>query len=158
MRKLLTLALVAGLAPFAFADGNTASASANATVTIFAPVTLTSTGSLNFGQVVVTSVSAPVEVDLSATGGPTYTNSAALNGSSVPTVPSFTGTKDASLGLTVSVGSSNVTKSCTLGVSAPSSIPAGSTSFSVTPTYVFKAPANTLGTVTGTVNVSVVYQ
>ena len=54
MKTLITLALVAGLAPFVSAsDGNSSSASAQVSVTILAPVTVTTSGSLEFGKVVV---------------------------------------------------------------------------------------------------------
>lgn len=52
MRKLIALSIVAGMAPFAFADGNTASAEAQSSVTIICPISITKTADLCFGTFV----------------------------------------------------------------------------------------------------------
>jgi hypothetical protein len=101
MKSLLTLALVAGLAPLAFAeDGNTSSATAQASVTILAPVKVTTTGSLQFGKVVVSAFPSNITIDSTAHVTPDQ-NASIYVTPGATSVPYFTITKDATASVTV---------------------------------------------------------
>jgi hypothetical protein len=96
MRKFIALAIVAGLAPLAFADGNSASVPALATVQILAPVTVSTDGvTLNFGKVIVSTI--PADVVMDQNGAVTAGGGADLfkgSGKTPTTVPHFSITKD----------------------------------------------------------------
>ncbi len=64
MRTFITLALVAGFSGFAFADGNTASTTATATVHIVAPVKIISNQGMDFGNIVVDDVDQAAKVTM----------------------------------------------------------------------------------------------
>lgn len=65
MRNLITLSLVAGFCSLGFAaDGNTASASATASVRIVAPLRIISNSSLNFGNIVVNDIADAAKVTM----------------------------------------------------------------------------------------------
>lgn len=68
MRKLITLALVAGMAPFAFADGNHASTTATVSLNIFAPVSICKEADLNLGVVVLDDLHKPATVTVQTSG------------------------------------------------------------------------------------------
>jgi|GEM_PF-1810106 len=97
MRKLITSAIIAGLAPFAFAfggdpsggmgGGNSATATATACVNIYMPVSICTVQNLDFGYVVLTDPSRPATIDMRAhngsgggigTGTMSYSNCGAL--------------------------------------------------------------------------------
>jgi hypothetical protein len=69
MRKLISLALVAGLAPFAFAGGNSAQATGSAAINIFAPVWVRQTQSLDFGSVVLDNLKVDATITVTAANG-----------------------------------------------------------------------------------------
>lgn len=103
MNKLIALAIVAGLAPLAFADGNTATATAQSSVTILAPVKVTTSGALEFGKVVVTG---PTTIKINSLAVVTGdANSIPFSGSAkiTATVPTFTITKDAMAHVAVTI-------------------------------------------------------
>jgi len=71
MSKLITLSLIAGLSAFAFAaDGNSATASATASVRIVAPLRIISNSNLNFGNIVVNDIADAAKVTMSTTTAP----------------------------------------------------------------------------------------
>lgn len=103
MKKILTLALVAGLAPLAFAaDGNTASATAQASVTILAPVTVTTSGSLQFGKVVVSATPTTIKIDAAAKVS-TDANSTVYVQHGATSVPTFSITKDTTASVNLAI-------------------------------------------------------
>ena len=69
MRNLIALALVVS-SPALFADGNSASATAKASVNIVAPLNLKATSDLNFGNIVVDTYDKGGKVTLASTVGP----------------------------------------------------------------------------------------
>jgi hypothetical protein len=96
MNKIITLALVAGLAPFASAvdlGGNMSVATAQASVTILAPVVVTAAGSLQFGKVVISGLPTTIAIDGNA-HVTTDAKSAVFVGATSTSVPTFTITKD----------------------------------------------------------------
>jgi len=94
MNKLLTLAIVAGMAPLGFAiDGNTASATAQAYVTILAPVTVTTSGDLQFGKVIISDYPAIITIDKNATVT-TNSNASLYRHAGATSVPTFTVTRN----------------------------------------------------------------
>jgi hypothetical protein len=97
MNKLIALAIVAGLAPMAFADGNQATTSAQASVQILCPVTATTDGVLmNFGKVIVPSL--PADVVMGSTGAVTAGGNASIYvHPGTTTVPHFSLTKDSNV-------------------------------------------------------------
>jgi hypothetical protein len=163
MNKLIALALVAGLAPFAFADdGNSATiTNVPASVVIYSPVTLNYTGKLDFGQVVVTDTTKTATVALNASKVATYTNCAAFNGTisgangAVLNIPTFTGTKDASLQVGVSSYSATM-QDCTIALTQPSVTQSG-INFSFPVFGTLTIPANVTGSKSGLVSVTVAY-
>ncbi len=71
MRKLITLSLVAGVSTFAFAaDGNSATASATASVRIVAPLRIISNSNMNFGNIVVDDIADAAKVTMTTTTAP----------------------------------------------------------------------------------------
>lgn len=71
MSKLITLSLIAGLSTFAFAaDGNSASATATASVRIVAPLRIISNSNLNFGNIVVNDTATPAQVTMTTAIAP----------------------------------------------------------------------------------------
>lgn len=80
MRKLITLSLVAGLSSFAFADGNSDSATAKAKVHIVAPVKIVSDGEINFGQIVVDDITQDASVTMTTKTSDNGGTSAKLEG------------------------------------------------------------------------------
>jgi spore coat protein U-like protein len=106
MRKLLTLVLVAGLAPLAFADGNTSTATATASVTILAPVYVGFQGALNFGKVVVSAAPTTMAISNSA-AVTTDSNADVFKGSAKigTTVPVLSMSKDASATVAITYSS-----------------------------------------------------
>lgn len=162
MNKLIALALVAGLAPLAFAtDGNSASTTADAAVVIYNPVTLTSTGKLDFGKLVITDPTSSASVTLDGAKTASYSNCAAFNGSVSGAaganldVPIFSGTKDSDLDVTVTHYSATMTD-CTIVLTAPV-IAKTSTSFNFPVFGTLNIPAGMTGKKSGQVLVTVAY-
>ncbi len=81
MRTFIALALVAGASSFAFADGNSASTTATASVRIVAPIKILSNQNLDFGNIVVDDVNQAAQVTMttSTSDGMLY-SSATLGG------------------------------------------------------------------------------
>jgi spore coat protein U-like protein len=116
MNKLIVLALVAGLAPLAFADGNTSTATAQASVTILAPVYCGFTGTLNFGKVVMTGAPTSFSIDNGGVVHPGADGQTTvfLGKSQIGTsLPSLNITKDASATLSLVYSSNMATGSFT---------------------------------------------
>lgn len=110
MRKLIALALVAAAAPMFADDGNSATATATATVTIFAPVALASDQTpFNLGKLVILQTGQTASVQFGGGVIQTKVNCVDFNGASqaTATFPTFTLTKDASLGVSFSTTCSN---------------------------------------------------
>ena len=66
MRTFLTLAIIAGFSSVAFADGNSATATATASVRIVAPVKILSNQNLDFGNIVVDDVDQAAKVTMTS--------------------------------------------------------------------------------------------
>jgi len=77
VRNLIALALVVA-SPALFADGNSASATAKASVNIVAPLNLIATSDMNFGNIVVDTYDKGGKVTLASTVGPNSEPKAAL--------------------------------------------------------------------------------
>jgi hypothetical protein len=163
MNKLIALALVAGLAPFAFADdGNSATISnVNAAVVIYSPVTLSATGKLDFGKVVITDTTQIASVALNGSKVATYTNCAAFNGTvsgaggAVLNFPTFTGTKDSSLSVGVTSYSATM-QDCTINLATPVVVQSG-TGFTFPVFGTLNIPVGITGSKSGLVSVTVAY-
>jgi len=108
MNKIATLAVVAALAPFAFAGstistgggGNTASVAIHANAVIYLPVTIGETGDWSFGSLVLNSTGQPFSVNMNSNSG--YSNAvncATYNGSHglATSTPTIWGSKDPNL-------------------------------------------------------------
>lgn len=163
MNKLIALALVAGLSPFAFADGNSSTATAQASVTILAPVTVTAKGSLQFGKVVVSAVPTTIAIDSSAKISSADGNSVPYIHAGTTSIPTFSITKDESATVDVAF-----TPTFTAGTfTVDSAVLAGATSFAGSngTAYADKPLYGSLyfkdlphGTVTGSITITANYK
>jgi hypothetical protein len=165
MNKILTLGLAVGLAPLAFAaDGNSSSATAQASVTILAPVTVTAQGSLQFGKVVVSAVPTAIKISSGAVVS-TDSNATVYVHPGTTSVPSFSITKDGTASVQVVFGQS-FTAGAQFAVD-PGAVNAvntfatsGDTSYLNKPLFgTLSFPAGTVpnGAVTGTVTITANY-
>lgn len=107
MRKLITLTLVAG-STILFADGNTATTSAEAAVRIYSPIGIYNVfgDKLDFAQIVINDVTKPASVVMPAGYYPTlqdFDNCAVKNGSPSPSAAWFHINRDSSLTYTLAV-------------------------------------------------------
>lgn len=104
--KSLVLLLVAAASTFAFADGNTATAAAKASVKLYAPITLLKTQDLDFGAIVVDDLGQPSSVNFDPNSlAMTYTGCAALKGAGAlgHQAAWFHYMKDAALGVSITL-------------------------------------------------------
>jgi hypothetical protein len=109
MNKLIALALVAGLAPFAFGTplgGNTASTTASVQVQVLAPVGVTTANTTSWGAIVADAF--PCTVSISSSGTVLAVSGCDLFGGTnplyTPSIGTFTVTKDTADTVTVTFG------------------------------------------------------
>lgn len=107
MNKALAFALVAGCSGLLFADGNSASATAQASVRIYAPITLVKSTDLDFGQIILDNYSDAASIVLDENTYPGMLKSpvkcSIKNNSTPAQVACFHYLKDASLAVNVQV-------------------------------------------------------
>lgn len=157
MRKLIALALVAAAAPMFAGDGNSATAEATATVTIFAPVTLSKDAvPFNLGKLVITDMSQTASISFANGAVGAKVNCADFTGSArvAATFPTFTLGKDAALGVSFAITSSNTN----LAINPLADLTDSSTTstFKLSGTWTF--PANsTTGVQNSTISVTASY-
>lgn len=88
MRNLITFGLVAAFSSLAFgADGNTATASATASVRIVAPLRIISNQNMNFGNIVVEDTALPAQVTMTTAIAPNQLHATATLGGWVKCAP-----------------------------------------------------------------------
>lgn len=105
MKTLITL-LLAAASTVAFADGNSATAKAEASVKLYAPITLVTTSNLSFGAIVVDDLAQAASVTFNpANGAATYDKCAALTGSKASgrSIAYFHYRKDATLAVDITL-------------------------------------------------------
>lgn len=175
MRTFLTLALVAGSAAL-FADGNTATTSAEAAVRIYSPIGIYNVfgDKLDFAQIVINDVTKPASVVMPATYYPTlqdFDNCAVKNGSPSASAAWFHVNRDSTLTYTlgidpiVDLGDGVKITTSHSGLTLCSVAPTPMAPFALAGTtqehfYVggkLEVPAFVIGHKTGTLNVSVSY-
>jgi hypothetical protein len=166
MKKVILAALVLGLlsAGSAFAQLNTASASANANARVVAAITLNKTADLNFGDVVAGGTLGTVV--MSTVGARTVTGGTTLGNANGAAVAAFTvgGVASATYAIslpsgatTISSGGNNMTVDTWTGSKATGTLSAGgSDNFTVGGTL-HVAANQAAGSYTGTFSVSVNY-
>lgn len=154
MRKLIALALVAAAAPMFADDGNSATATATATVTIYAPVTLACNQTpFDLGKLVILDMNKEASVTFSNGGIQSKDNCTEFNGTNsgsvVATFPTFTLTKDASLGVSFTAESDDPTH---LTFDKPASVTDSSTTstFQLAGTWKFSEAGNKTALITVT--------
>ena len=152
MRKLIALALVAAAAPMFADDGNSATATATATVTIYAPVGLACNGTkLDLGKLVMLQTDQTASVTFGEGQILTWVNCVNFNGTDKVTAafPTFTLTKDAGLGVSLTAVSDDPTH-LTFNELANVTDSSTTSTFQLAGTWTFSDPGNKTATITVT--------
>ena len=154
MRKLIALALVAAAAPMFADDGNSATASATATVTIYAPVGLVSNQTpFDLGKLVILDMTKQASVTFGSGAIQSKDNCTAFNGTNSgiveATFPTFTLTKDTSLGVSLTAVSDDPTH-LTFNELANVTDSSTTSTFQLAGTWTFSDPGNKTATITVT--------
>ncbi len=154
MRKLIALALVAAAAPMFADDGNSATASATATVTIYAPVTLLADQTpFDLGKLVILNMNQAASVTFGHGAIQSMDNCTEFHGqnsaSVAATFPTFTLTKDANLGVSFTTESTDPTH-LTLDPLTPVTDSSTTYTFQLAGTWTFAEAGNKTATITVT--------